>query len=242
VVGAAPPGGPGEPPPAGVPLVFVADLGDPELSSDDRHHLERVLRVGWGAPLAVGDGAGRWRPAVLGARLEVTGEVVEVAAPAPELVVGFALVKGQRPELVVQKLTELGVDRIVPFTAERSVVRWPADRQGRHAERLARVAREAAMQCRRAHLPVVEELASFEEVAGRPGAAGAERGGDPPDLSHPVVLVGPEGGWSPHERDRLVATVGLGPQVLRAETAAIVAGALLAALRAGVVGAAGGSS
>ena len=79
--------------------------------------------------------------------------MVFAQAPRPKLTIGFALIKGGRPELVVQKLTELGVDAIVPFTAEHSVARWDANRATRHIERLRRVAREAAMQSRQVRIP-----------------------------------------------------------------------------------------
>lgn len=229
-------------PPAELPLVFVADLAAPELHPDDHHHLQRVLRVAEGAAVTVSDGAGGWRRCRFGPSPALDGDVVVVPPPSPELTVAFALVKGERPELVVQKLTELGVDRIVPFAAARSVVRWDAARAERHVARFQRVAREASMQARRCRLPVVEDVTSFDDVVCRPGASGADRGGAPLGLAHPVVLIGPEGGWDDGERARLPHVVGLGDQVLRAETAAITAGALLAALRTGVVGAVGRAS
>jgi 16S rRNA (uracil1498-N3)-methyltransferase len=133
--------------------------------------------------------------------------------------------------LVVQKLTEVGVDRIVPFVAERSVVKWGDDKSERNQARLVTVAREAAMQSRRTWLPTVEPVATFDVLARRAGAALTERGGRPPTLTHPVLLVGPEGGWSERERTEGPPMIGLGPNVLRAETAAIVAGAALSGLR-----------
>ena len=79
---------------------------------------------------AGGSGAGRWRPCRLtsGPLLEIAGATVGEPRPEPPITVAFALVKGERPELVVQKLTELGVDRIMPFVAGRSVVRWEPGR------------------------------------------------------------------------------------------------------------------
>jgi RsmE family RNA methyltransferase len=91
------------------------------------------------------------------------------------------------------------------------------------------------MQCRRSYLPEVADVADFATVAGLPGAVLADAGGGPPTLARPVVLVGPEGGWSDDERASRPAPVGLGDHVLRAETAAITAAALLTALRAGRV-------
>lgn len=151
--------------------------------------------------------------------------------PAPLLTVAFALVKGQKPELVVQKLTELGIDEIVPFVAERSVVRWDAEALARNTERLRSVAREAAQQSRRTWFPTVSPVTSFAGIAARHGAVRCEMGGAPLTPEHTTVLIGPEGGWS--ENEIALPVVGLGPTVLRAETAAIAAATLMCARRAG---------
>jgi 16S rRNA (uracil1498-N3)-methyltransferase len=217
--------------------VFVADVAAPVLDDEDRHHLERVLRTRVGEAVSVSDGRGGWRECAFaaGGALQPTGDVEHRPAPAPPITVAFALTKGEKPETAVQKLTELGVDRIAPFAAARSVARWDGERAEKHVVRLRKVAREAAMQCRRAHLPVVDDVADFAVVAALPGACLADAGGAPPSLEHPVVLVGPEGGWSDEEWAIGLPTVGLGPHVLRAETAALAAGTLLAALRTGHV-------
>jgi 16S rRNA (uracil1498-N3)-methyltransferase len=217
--------------------VFVADVVAPELDDEDRHHLERVLRLRDGEDVTVSDGQGGWRSCVFvtGGTLRPVGDAERVPAPSPAITVAFALTKAEKPETAVQKLTELGVDRIVPFAAGRSVARWEGDRAARHVARLRKVAREAAMQCRRAHLPIVDEAVDFAAVAALPGACLADAGGAPPSLERPVILVGPEGGWTDEERAAGLPAVGLGAQVLRAETAALSAGALLAALRCGLV-------
>lgn len=181
------------------------------------------------------DGAGGLRRCRFGPELEPVGEVERVARARPPVTVAFAVVKGQRPEWAVQKLTEVGVDRIVPLLAARSVVRWPAGESSPQLARLRRVAKEAAMQSQRAWLPVVEAAAPFPAVAAEAGAALAHPGGRPPSLDRPVLLVGPEGGWDDRELAAGLPLVGLGPSVLRSETAAVVGGALLCALRAGVV-------
>lgn len=219
------------------PHVFVDDLAAPELDAGDRHHLERVLRLRPGDELTVSDGAGRWRAARLGPSLDDLGPIVDVERATPALTVGFSLVKGDRPEWTVQKLTELGVDRIVPLTTDRTVVRWDGAKSARNGERLRRIAREAAMQCRRVWLPVVADVESFDDAVAAADVCVADPGGLPPSLERPSILVGPEGGWSDRERARVDASarVALGPHVLRAETAAIAAGTALAMLRAGLV-------
>ena len=214
---------------------FVADLDAPVLTPEDRHHLERVLRLRRGEPLTVADGHGGWRACTFGAELEPAGAVHHDPPPVPPVTIAFALLKGERPELVVQKLTELGVDRIVPMVTARCVVRWDGDRAERHGARLQRVAREAAMQCRRSRLPAVDAVAPFAVVAATPGAVLADDGGGPVSLDRPVVLVGPEGGWAPEEVAGDRPTMGLGPHVLRSETAAIAAAALMIAKREGLV-------
>ncbi len=199
--------------------VIVGSLDALALDPSDAHHLSRVLRLREGALEPGGRDHGA---------LEPDGDVAMVPRPSPELTVGFAVMKGDRPEWVVQKLTELGVDRIVPLRTERSVVRWDGERGAAAVERLRRVAREAAMQSRRCWLPSV---AGIDVPVSFPEAALAEPGGVPLSLAHATVLVGPEGGWAPPELAGAAATVSLGELVLRSETAAVAAAALLGALR-----------
>jgi len=217
------------------PHVIVDDLSEPELSSEDLHHLSKVRRLRSGDFVSATNGCGSWRwCAFVGDGLESLGEVVHDAEPHPTLTVGFALVKGSKPELVVQKLTELGIDVIVPFVAERSVVRWDDAKTERQTERLTKVAREAAMQSRRVWLPEVSPVTKLSDLTAAAGVVRADRDGIALTAANTMVLVGPEGGWSPSEVESLPA-VGLGSTVLRAETAAIAAAALMVALRDGRV-------
>lgn len=226
----------GEPAPDGEhgPHVLVEDVSAPRLADDDRHHVERVLRLRRGDRLTVGDGRGGWCPCRLGDEPEAVGEIRQVPRPQPDLTVGFALIKGGRPELVVQKLTELGIDRMVVFGAARSVVRWNDDKSSRQLDRLHRVAREAVMQSRQPWLPAVEIVADFA-AAATPGAAMAHRGGAPPTADTTHILIGPEGGWADEERTSGLPAIDLGAGVLRAETAAVAAGVLLTSIRDGRV-------
>ncbi len=221
------------------PHVLVADVCAPELSSDDRHHLSRVLRLRAGDSLTVGNGAGSWRLCRYGGdggaaadELEPLGEVISVPAPSPELAVGFAVLKGGRSETVIQKLTELGIDRIVPFVAARSLVRWDEARKQRMLQRWRRVAAEAVMQCRRLWMPCLLMPAPFDELDLR-GAALADPTGRGLSAEQNFVLIGPEGGWSSAELAAVSQHVCLGSQIMRAETAAIAAAALLGARRSG---------
>lgn len=232
--------------------VFVADLEHPEPSPDDAHHLARVLRLRPGQRVVAADGRGGWRqcryagtavPAGQGpvrAVIEVDGPITVSPRPVPEIAVGFAAIKGERPEWVVQKLTEAGVDRIAVLRSTRTVVRWDDDRSARALERLRRVTREAAAQSRRAWLPEVVGLLDLDDMAALVAPlplALAHPGGDPPSVDLPAVAVGPEGGWDETELGAGTRpTVGLGPGILRTETAAVAAGVLLCAIRNGLVG------
>jgi 16S rRNA (uracil1498-N3)-methyltransferase len=205
------------------------------LAPDDEHHLFRSLRLRPGEAITVGDGNGRWRlcRVAAGGGLEVDGEVVDEPRPQPALTIAFALTKGDRPEWVVQKLSELGVDELIPMTTRHTVVKWDDKRAARSIDRLRSVARAAAMQARLAWLPTVTDVAAFETVlADHSGAALAHPGGAAPALDRPVVLIGPEGGWAAEELAAAPATVDLGPTNLRADTAAVAAGVRLCAFRA----------
>jgi 16S rRNA (uracil1498-N3)-methyltransferase len=218
--------------------VIVADLDGPELDDEDRHHLEAVLRLRAGEQVSVTDGRGGWRPCRFGAGgvLLPAGEVVRRSRPVPLITIGFAPVKRDRPEWAVQKLTELGVDRIVLLTAARRVVRWEGERADRHLAKLQVVIRQAVMQSRQLWVPDLTGFADAGALAATPGVAIAAPGGAPPSLEYPAVLIGPEGGWTPLEEEAAQAKVDLGPGVLRSESAAVAAGVLLTALRAGLVG------
>jgi 16S rRNA (uracil1498-N3)-methyltransferase len=222
--------------------VFVRELSDTlELEGEDAHHLSRVLRLRAGEAVTAADGAGRWRLYVVtaGAGLEATGPEQREPDLHPRLAVAFALTKGDKPDLAVQKLTELGVDRILPVLAERSIARPEPARAVAQVQRWRRVAREAGRQCRRAALPEVADLAPLASLVGHPGLGVAERGGASlAALAEGVgdevlIVVGPEGGLTDAEVELLapVFRLGLGPHVLRAETAAVAAAAVLTVLR-----------
>ena len=218
-----------------VPLIFVEDLEHPVLAEGDLHHYRRVRRLADDAPITISDGAGGWRPARFGPTPKVDGPItVEAASPQPSTV-GFTPVKGERPELVVQKLTELGVDVILPLQSARSVVRWDGARAAKQVAKWHVIAREASMQSRRVRIPTVLPVTPLADVlngAASVAALGepvfAEPGGQPLNsATDRFVLVGPEGGWAPEELQGQELR-SLPGGVLRAETAAIAAAVLLA--------------
>jgi 16S rRNA (uracil1498-N3)-methyltransferase len=232
------------------PLFLLADIpaGDElYLAGDEGHHAARVRRVRVGEAVLVADGAGLLLHCVVqrvvgdGVHLNVTERGV-VAVPQPRLVVVQALPKGDRGELAVEVLTELGVDEIVPWAAARSITQWIGARGEKSLQRWRRTAREAAKQSRRARFPDVGDLASTKEVTARlAGAATAlvlHEAADAPlaaaELAQDgdvVVVVGPEGGVAPEELDAFTAagarSVRLGEPVLRTSTAGAAALAAL---------------
>lgn len=219
----------------GGPHVFVDDIDEPAISDDDFHHLGKVRRIRLGETLTISDGAGRWCSARFGSIPEITGAIVSVDRPLPRITIAMSPVKGDRTATAVQKLTELSVDRIVMLSTARSVVRWDQARGQKALVRLNAVARAAAAQSRQAWLPTVEGPVSVSRILAEPSVAVAESGGSEPDLLFPTIVVGPEGGWEDDEIGPQIQRIGLGSAVLRAETAAIVAGTLLASLRLGLV-------
>ena len=206
--------------------VFVDELDAVELSKDDTHHLFRVLRLRDGESVTVSDGRGSWRSSVVSASaLAVTSDAVTEPAE-PALTIATAIPKGDRAEWMVQKLTELGVSEIVLLHCERSVVHWKGDRGAQQLARLSRVAREAAMQCRRVWLPQLRGPVQFAEAAALPGAIVADPDGEAARGAS-VVLIGPEGGLTTAERHLCQRSICLGPNILRVETAAVAAAAIV---------------
>jgi len=226
--------------------VFAERLDDRiTVGGDDGHHLHRARRVRQGEHVTVADGYGRWRAyAVVAAdagvvELEAITLVTHEPALVPRLTVACSLTKGHKPELAVQKLTELGVDRIVLVEAARSIVHWDDAKMASALTRLERVAREAAMQSRRARVPVVDGPVAPAELARLTGlVVAAPDGVSADDLALPpggewVVAVGPEGGFDGDELRGFgtAPRLAVGPFVLRAETAAIAVAAALGGRR-----------
>ena len=213
-----------------VPHVFVNEIENPQLGEEDSHHFGKVLRLRHGDRITVSDGEGNWRECLYGSTLEVVGEIFFQPKPEIEITIGFALVKKGKPELIVQKLTELGVNRIVPTLTQRSVVQWSDKKIVENQIRLSRIAREAAMQSRQVYIPEVMETQSFSDLRGKENVTLAHPGGKKLTLKHSFLVVGPEGGWDPTEVVDF-PTVSLGASVLRAETAAVAAASALSLLR-----------
>jgi 16S rRNA (uracil1498-N3)-methyltransferase len=227
------------------PHFFTTDVSGEvvHLTGDEAAHAARVLRIRTGEVITVADGSG----AVVTATVTHVGSTVDAAVsdrrrvpqPTPRVTVMPAVPKSGKLDLVVQKLTELGVDAIVPWFAERTIVRWDDRKRAAHADRLAAIAREAAKQSRRPRLPEVSLAPSSLEVDGsclvlHEAEHGVHLREALPATADAITLViGPEGGLTDAEVERArtqgAGVVGLGEQILRAETASIVAAALVLA-------------
>ena len=219
------------------------------------NHLARVLRLREGDPCVLFNGDGH----DYAARIVEAGKrstVIEVLDATPvdnesplrvTLVQGIA--RGEKMDLVLQKATELGVDRIVPVNSERSEVKLDGERLERRVAHWRAVLASACEQCGRARLPRLDAPVALASVGGLLDPGGLRLTLDPqgahalPGLAPRlpadgsgtvVVAVGPEGGWAPRDRDRLQAAgfegLRLGPRVLRTETAGLAAIAALQAL------------
>lgn len=212
---------------------LVDDVAVPVLDDATTHHVFRVLRVRDGDVVTVTDGAGNWR--VCRARSQVIEPVADVAHQpmrTSPLTVAVAIPKQDRPEWIVQKLTEIGIDSIVLLHADRSVVRWSDDRAEKHLVKLRRIAVEAAMQSRRVRLPTIE--GPLPAAAVLVDAVAAEPGGRDLDANDHRVAIGPEGGWSSEELAIARDFASIGETILRVETAALVAASRVVALTGAV--------
>jgi 16S rRNA (uracil1498-N3)-methyltransferase len=209
------------------------------LEGDEGRHAATVVRVRAGERYLVADGAGRSALCEAEAvdRTWVRGRVLEVTdepAPQPRLVLVQALAKGDRDEQAVEAATELGVDEVVPWQAERSVVVWRGERAAKSLAKWAAVVARATKQSRRARMPLTSSAVDLAALVVRVQAAALtvvlhEEATDPlagtalPTEGDVLVVVGPEGGISPRELEALTAAGGrpvrLGPTILRSSSA-----------------------
>ncbi|MFM6974422.1 MAG: 16S rRNA (uracil(1498)-N(3))-methyltransferase [Agromyces sp.] len=230
-----------------IPTLEHVAVGDTvTLTGAEAKHAATVSRVRIGEAIRVANGRG------LLVRGEVTSatpsevailaqEVTELAPNRPELWLVQALAKGDRDELAVQAATELGVDRVIPWAAARSVSRWDAAKAAKGRARWQSIVDEAAKQSLRAWTPEVTELHTTAQLAALAAATrmvvcvpnGEHPLGDMAVGDGPICLVvGPEGGIEPAEittlSDAGAQTVRLGTEVLRTSTAGPAAIAVLA--------------
>ena len=214
------------------------------LTGDEAHHAAVVRRITVGERIIVADGEGA---GVAGPVVAVSRDTVDIAPespvleppPVPRLIAVQALAKGDRGELAVELLTEVGVDVVVPWAASRCVVQLRGERADKTLGRWASTARSAAKQARRLRIPEVRGLATTRDVVELVGSAALavvlhESAAVPlsdvlvPEAGDVVLVVGPEGGITDDELAAFgVEPVRLGPTVMRTSTAGAAACAAL---------------
>ena len=224
------------------------DNGPLTITGDDAAHISRVLRMKPGEHLTVCNCRGfdficeilEIRPETV--QLKVLERQRSLTEPSVAVTLYQGLPKGDKMDFIVQKSVELGVTRIVPVITLRSVSRPDAKSLGRKAERWNRIAAEAAKQCGRGILPEVRPVVGFEDAIGIMASHNIalmlyeQNGGSLSDhfanlQSAPLrsigVLIGPEGGFDTAEADYArshgITTAGMGPRILRTETAPLCA-------------------
>jgi 16S rRNA (uracil1498-N3)-methyltransferase len=226
-------------------LFFVDEVhsGQAEIRGEEARHLTRVLRVEEGQKYEISDNGSLYLALIETARKEhVVFRVLEkLATPPPglEITLLASLIKFDHFEWILEKATELGVTAIIPVEAERSEKGLDRGAEKR-MERWRRIVLESCQQCRRHRQPVLQpplRFAAATQVEAESRFFFEENPGAAPFLSviskteSVALLVGPEGGWTTHERERAGAagwtSVSLGRNVLRAETATIAALAVL---------------
>ena len=229
---------------------FVDDIrnGHAEIVGDDARHLTRVLRVEAGQRYEISDNHAVYLAEIETARKERvifrTLEKLPVVEPPVHMTLCAAIVKFDHFEWMIEKATELGVSRIVPMISVRTE-RGLDKAASKRLERWRRIGLEASQQSRRAHLPEIAEPARWRDALETPAAycyALDENTTNPLPAAFPAerrrddsvaLLIGPEGGWTEEERAEFTAAgwaaVSLGPSILRAETAALAALAVVSA-------------
>ncbi len=213
------------------PHVLLESLEDPEMSDEKRHHLKKVLRIEVGSLVTATDGKGRWALFdYAGGFLEAASEIFFVSKPSSPVTIAFSLTKSGKPDFTIQKLTELGVDRIVVFPAENSVPLWDLSKLKKKQRRYSSISRSALEQSKGVWLPDLAYVNSFAEVAKIKSMCIADIEGEPINESHNSLAIGPEGGWSTGEYGFRLPRVSLHRNVLRSETAAVAAAAVLTTL------------
>jgi 16S rRNA (uracil1498-N3)-methyltransferase len=218
-----------------------------EIHGEEARHLTRVLRVEPGQQYEISDNHAAYLAEIAEARGErVVFRIVEpIPAPPPVAPITLlaSIVKFDRFEWIVEKSTELGVERIVPVAATRTE-KGLFEASAKRAERWLRIARESSQQSRRVRMPAILPAVRFERAIAETAEYRCflDEGAAPPLLAtlpaerattdRIAVLLGPEGGWTDAERQLATASgwraASLGPQILRTETAAVAALAILA--------------
>lgn len=219
------------------------------VSGSDAHHMKDVLRLRPGAEVVIFDGTGNDYHACIVSMgrsqvgLSIIAPISNASEPTLSLTLAQGLLKDKKMDMLVRQLTELGLTRWMPFIAQRSVPAPHAKRMASRVRRWEKISREAVKQCGRSRMVIIDPVVSFAEVLAASQAydvrivfwenfasassVGQLRHQQPASV---FLLIGPEGGFSDTEIKQAKAAgfqaMGMGPRILRAETAALAAGVL----------------
>lgn len=214
------------------------------LSGDSAKHISKVMRMTTNDEIIVVHDGVAHICAITAIEQDVQARQTGRTVPSPEMpvqvTIACGLPKGDKLELIAQKGTELGMYKLLPFAAERSIVKWDDKKGKKNQERLQKIALEAAEQSHRTHVPIVEMPVSFKQLVQQFGQYDAVFIADEEDAKTEnrtrfsdklkafegksiLCIFGPEGGIARTESDAMRAagaeTMSLGPRILRAETA-----------------------
>ncbi|SEB40872.1 16S rRNA (uracil(1498)-N(3))-methyltransferase [Paenibacillus sp. GP183] len=219
------------------------------IEGDDAHHLQRVMRAEVGDEVICSNGKDREARVRITSldKSSITGEAVEElpmnAEPAVKVWIAQSLPKGDKMEIVIQKGTEIGAARFLPFLSERTVVQYDAKKEAKRTERWQKIAKEAAEQAHRNRVPEVESVLSwkqllrqadqvdaawicYEKEDGKQLRTAIQEALETEKAMSFLFAVGPEGGFTEQEIQQAEAagfiSVSLGKRILRTETAAMV--------------------
>ncbi|WP_332646972.1 16S rRNA (uracil(1498)-N(3))-methyltransferase [Lysinibacillus sp. 54212] len=229
----------------------ASQIGEFTLTGENARHISKVMRMTPGEEIIVVQDGIAFICELVSVGQEAIAQKTGVTVPSPEmpLLVDIAcgLPKGDKLELIAQKGTELGMHSLIPFAAERSIVKWDEKKGDKKTERLQKIAQEAAEQSHRTHVPTIQSPISFKRLLASIPNYDAVFIGDEEDAKQEertrfadklktlydkesksiLCIFGPEGGISRKESEALVAagaiTMSLGPRILRAETAPLYA-------------------
>ncbi|MFD1864036.1 16S rRNA (uracil(1498)-N(3))-methyltransferase [Planococcus chinensis] len=219
------------------------------ITGDDAKHIAKVMRQTEGDRLIAVVGEAAYAATILSAEYDVEieiGEPLDAVVEMPKkATIACGLPKGDKLDLIVQKATELGMHAMIPFAAERSVVKWDAAKSEKKSARLQKIAKEAAEQSHRTHIPHIHTIHSFkellaaarkfdaivvayeEEARDSAGTRFAETVKSLYDKDSILLVFGPEGGISGSEvallKEAGALFTSLGPRILRTETAPLYA-------------------
>lgn len=221
------------------------------ISGDDARHMAKVMRMREGDEIIVVSEGEAYICVIVQLDEEIlvkqTGKTIASPEMPVKVTIACGLPKGDKLEFIAQKATELGMYALLPFEADRSIVKWDAKKSAKNQQRLQKIAKEAAEQSHRTHIPAVYEPISFKYLLQKLSEFDAVFIADEEDakttertrfadklktvydkkLESILIIFGPEGGISRKEAETLIQlgaqTMSLGPRILRAETAPLYA-------------------